>query len=604
MMGPAVATFGSRSEVGSGGDVVKRKNTVGIAVLVVALVAVPSLAAGGFHFAVLSDRTGGHIEGVYPRVIEEIARLNPDFVVTVGDHIEGYGDDMTLANAQWDTIIAFFERLECPVYVTPGNHDIWSDDSEEVWRERVGVEPYYSFEHEGTHFAVLDNSRLESWSDAEAGQLEWLRADLEQADGSDNVFVFAHKPLWTQTLALGESDPLHDILAAHNVDVHFTGHVHHYFSAEYDGVSYISMGSSGGDMGVSASSEPRGQFFQFGWVTVDEDRYEVAVVELGGVHGPDVSTLSVQEEIGRAEGEYIRAEPIVLEGADEVDGEIIVVVENHTPRVIEDAVAWTVPDGWTIEPQSVPVSVPPGDTTKVVFRGTSHGSLFPAPAYVVRYPLSDGREIRATGAPRIVRVAEAAELERAPELDGSVDERCWSGVGAERAFYSEDGRPGVQGETEFRFAFDSENLYIAAVCLDPGIENLSSGTADRDGPVYGEDCVGFFIQPRTDEMVVYQVYANPSGTIFDQRITFNEVMWYTTDIDWNGSIDVATQVDADRWTVEMRIPLAELGLDGPPAGPVGLNFRRKQADGWPPADWSVPIDYDPRTFGQLRFVRG
>ena len=569
--------------------------------LIALLAAAASGAEEGFHFAVLSDRTGGHEEGVYPRVIEEIGRLNPDFVVTVGDQIEGYMDDMELANAQWDTIFGFLDRLECPVYLTPGNHDIWSDESETVYSERTGFAPYYSFDHGNAHFVVLDNSRIESWSD-DPDQLEWLEADLAGAAGAGHMFVFAHKPLWTQTLALGGVEPLHEILRTHEVDVHFTGHLHHYFSAEYDGVSYVSMGSSGGGTLATDSSTARGEFFQFGWVTVNDEGYELAVVELGGVHGSDVSTLKLQEEIRQAEGRYVGAEPVILEGEDTVDEEITVLVENHTSDVLDGSVSWSVPDNWSIDPQSAPVTIEPEGSTRVSFRGASRGALFPIPSYSIRYPLSDGREIRATGTPRIVRVAEAEPFDSAPRVDGRVIEPCWDRAGIEDVFYSEEGDPGVEGATVFRFGYDDQNLYLAAVCRDPGPEDLVAETEQRDGPVYAEDCVGFFIQPDTGEMVVYQVYVNPLGTIFDQRITFDETMWYTTHIDWNGNIAASTDTGADFWTVELSVPFAELGLDGPPAGPVGLNFRRKQPGGWPPADWQVPIDYDPHTFGQLRFV--
>ena len=37
-----------------------------------------------FRLAILSDRTGSHVPGIYPRVIEQINLLSPDIVVTVG----------------------------------------------------------------------------------------------------------------------------------------------------------------------------------------------------------------------------------------------------------------------------------------------------------------------------------------------------------------------------------------------------------------------------------------------------------------------------------------------------------------------------------------
>ena len=102
-------------------------------------------------------------------------------------------------------------------------------------------------------------------------------------------------------------------------------------------------------------------------------------------------------------------------------------------------------------------------------------------------------------------------------------------------------------------------------------------------------------------MTVYQIYVNPSGTIFDQRITFDENMWYTADRTWDGEYDVATQRVDDRWSVEIRVPLSALGAGAQTDSAWGLNFRRKQARTGAAADWQVPIDYDPGTIGELKF---
>jgi len=102
-------------------------------------------------------------------------------------------------------------------------------------------------------------------------------------------------------------------------------------------------------------------------------------------------------------------------------------------------------------------------------------------------------------------------------------------------------------------------------------------------------------------MVVYQIYVNPSGTVFDQRISFDETMWYTTDLEWDGQYEVATSQGDDHWSIEIGIPLAQFGPAPDRGSGWGLNFRRKQARAAAAADWQIPIDYDPRTFGELVF---
>ncbi|MCK4409447.1 MAG: metallophosphoesterase, partial [Candidatus Eisenbacteria sp.] len=184
-----------------------------VAVCLVACLCSAAAAADSeplFRFAILSDRTGGHVPGIYPQVIEEINLLNPDFVVTVGDHIEGYGEDYERSEVEWDSLMVLIGALEAPFYMTPGNHDIWDDESEAMYKTRTGFDPYYSFDYENTHFVILDNSRIDVAADFPEEQRDWLVADLAQHNEAENIFVFAHRPLWAQTLVLGEPDHLHD----------------------------------------------------------------------------------------------------------------------------------------------------------------------------------------------------------------------------------------------------------------------------------------------------------------------------------------------------------------------------------------------------------
>ena len=43
-----------------------------------------------FQFAVVSDRTGGHRAKIFSRAVHQINLLQPEFVMSVGDLIEGY----------------------------------------------------------------------------------------------------------------------------------------------------------------------------------------------------------------------------------------------------------------------------------------------------------------------------------------------------------------------------------------------------------------------------------------------------------------------------------------------------------------------------------
>jgi hypothetical protein len=551
--------------------------------------------------AILSDRTGGHTPGIYPRVIEQINLLNPDIVVTVGDQIEGYGEDYERSLAEWDSLLVLLDAVEAPLYLVAGNHDIWDDTSEAMYIEKTGFEPYYSFDHENTHFIILDVSRIDSPADFPEDQKAWLVDDLEEHQDAENIFVFYHKPLWEQTLPRGESDPMHDIFVAHGVDAVFNGHYHIYFAGDYDGVQYTTIGSSGGGVNTALPQpDLRGTYFQFGWVTVTSPGYELAVVELDGVRPRDTITVELREEIGRIESDLVSIGKVRAAEGGAAAEPVAVTIENVSSGTIDDVVVWDAPEGWVVEPAEMPVMIPPGATHEIEFRMSRAGPLYPVPAMSCSYPLSNGRLLNIELPVGVTRTVTAPALVSRPHIDGRASEICWGGATPVDELYTGYGYEDVDGHTEFSFGHDDENLYIAAVCHDEIMEELTADVTERDGAVYAEDCVGFFFQPDPEEMVVYQVYFNPAGAVFDQRISFDETMYPAGEQEWDGEYDVATFQGDDHWSIEIAIPLAELGAAAD--GRVwGLNFRRKQARAAASADWQVPIDYDPRTFGELAF---
>jgi hypothetical protein len=102
------------------------------------------------RFAVIGDRTGHAQPGIYEQVLEEIQRMKPDFVLTVGDMIQGYTDDTITIKDEWEEYLKLIEPLTAPIYFTPGNHDIGDSTARELYRRYIG-EPYYSFDVRGVH---------------------------------------------------------------------------------------------------------------------------------------------------------------------------------------------------------------------------------------------------------------------------------------------------------------------------------------------------------------------------------------------------------------------------------------------------------------------
>lgn len=229
-----------------------------------------------FRFCILGDRTGDAQPGVYERVWKNLDSLHPDFVINVGDTIQG-GNDAT-AETEWRALRPLWDRYKYPLYFTPGNHDIWSPASRRIYEKETGRPASYGFDFQNAHFTVLDNSQTE---DLSADQMAFLARDLAAHEDRDPKFVFFHKPFWLIPVKFRSSEfPFHQLAKKFGVHYVVSGHGHQFLQAVEDGIVYIEAGSSGGKL--------KGGGFEHGWffgqilVQVRGPQVEMTVHEVQG----------------------------------------------------------------------------------------------------------------------------------------------------------------------------------------------------------------------------------------------------------------------------------------------------------------------------------
>ena len=243
--------------------------------------AAPPVSAGEFHFALLGDRTGEAQPGVYEEAWREAAAEHPAFVLTVGDTIQG-GDDKTL-NAEWQEvarILAPYKRL--PLFLTPGNHDVWDAASASAYAKYSHHPLHYSFDWEQAHFTVLNDSETD---DLKPEEISFLQDDLAAHPDKPVKFIVEHRPSWLFHVVLRDSKfPLHQLALQYGVKYVIAGHLHQMLRFELDGVTYLSMASSGGHL-RNDKSYAHGWLFQHTDVTVSGKSAEFKIEELGPPHG-------------------------------------------------------------------------------------------------------------------------------------------------------------------------------------------------------------------------------------------------------------------------------------------------------------------------------
>lgn len=206
---------------------------------------------GPFTFAVIGDNRSG--DRVYAKIVRQMMIRNPLLVFNTGDVIPTPGN-----REQWKNFWETSGQITVPYFLVPGNHDIDSKDSEDVWRDEVdfpGKETYYSFVVGKNLFVALNTCEPKYDRKVTAEQMEWLKRTLDPKR-YEYQFVFLHHPpfLWKGATHYGRSldrypkfrDELHRLFVDKKVDVVFAGHEHTFRRiGKIDGVEYIITGGAG-----------------------------------------------------------------------------------------------------------------------------------------------------------------------------------------------------------------------------------------------------------------------------------------------------------------------------------------------------------------------
>jgi len=245
-------------------------------------------AASTFRFAIVSDRTGGPRDGVWEKAMDHLNLLQPEFVMCVGDLIQGITNNLDVMNRQWKELNGWVGKLEMPFFYVPGNHDIANETMERRWKEQFGRR-WYHFVYKDVLFVVLDTEDLPGKGKGPKfgpEQTAEVKKILAENANVRWTFMFCHRPVWNSkdVEKIGWL-PIEDALKGRKYTV-FVGHEHIYQRQIRNGMKYFTLATTGGVSKLRGA--PMGEFDHIVWITMKTDGPVMTNLMMEGIFPEDV----------------------------------------------------------------------------------------------------------------------------------------------------------------------------------------------------------------------------------------------------------------------------------------------------------------------------
>lgn len=580
--------------------------------------------ADKFSFVIVTDRTGGHVPGVFRRATREVNLLAPDFVLCVGDLIDGYTEDESVIEEQWNEFISIVSTLNMPFFYVPGNHDLSNEVMRRAYQEHFGRE-HYSFDYKGYHFIIL-NSEDPPGSGGRIGeeQLAWLQQDLTESAKAKHTFLFLHRPLWSKKgTAAGNWPRVEELLSAHRYTV-FAGHVHQYTKYRRYDRKYFTLGTTGGGTGLR---EPLGQLHHYVLVTMEDEEPHIALVKVGSildenaVLAEDLALLTALYEGGYIIPPKFITQNETMSGSHEVS----LRVKNTSHHSLVLQALWTYDTGmYHITPETFQAELAPDESS--LLRATVT-FLHQQATDSIEPPILNGvwKFTNSAGIPIEVplelslqgsRLLECEQLAFTPSIDADLTE--WGDMPirleeGKKLFFQPAHWKGVQDcSAQIVVGYDSENLYVAAKVRDEALV-----TSDTDAVWEGDSLEMYFDLRIPSERTIatrdgmLQIVVAPGLRGEDQRLWAQSAL---SSMNLPQEMLIVSQVDEVGYGVEVKLPFTSIQalfdqvqtLSGKPDETFQFSFAVNDLDqdelGRVQMAWTGTQDNYRRTDGYVDFV--
>ena len=183
------------------------------------------------------------------------------------------------------------------------------------------------------------------------------------------------------------------------------------------------------------------------------------------------------------------------------------------------------------------------------------------------------------GAKEPLRTTKAIRVDRAPKLDGTLDDLLWQQATPISNFRQREPFEGQTPteKTEVRILYTKHEIYFGITCFDSHPKGIVATELRRDVSQELDDYFEIIIDSAHDRRNAYVFQANPLGTQRDALITEEQRTDSSTgdgDPGWDGVWTSEARVTEQGWTATVAIPFATLNFMQSRDVIWGINFKR------------------------------
>lgn len=328
-----------------------------------------------FTFAIIGDKTTGDARNwpIFDRAVDEINRLHPDFAIMPGDLIQGYVKDKDIVTSMWKEFREHANRLNVPLFILPGNHDISNTMMYDYWAENIGLR-YYAFKYNNVLFLLLNTEEYRKTGDGVLGaeQLSFIKDQLQKKRGVSQIFIFLHRPQWGRNgLKKRGTDEWKKVLSwlpSEKTTV-FAAHWHNLFYQKIENIPHIILSATGGRLKPKTMPE-LGYFHHYTLVTVDGDSTYTSIIKPGAQYSEDIANAPFLNKLDKLVD--WNDEVLLNNTTRQLTSTIDFTIVNRLNRVIDGTLKIdnSTLSGWTFNRQKATAKLEPGDSALFSFKGS------------------------------------------------------------------------------------------------------------------------------------------------------------------------------------------------------------------------------------------